>query len=95
MGVSEYLQDINVKYGVTAIEEDTLVKNPTVGVKYHLYWASNRGMVWILHNIQGDRVHLKTPKTGKSLYAWTKDLREINKNILVNARKRVESYKNQ
>lgn len=37
----------------------------------------------------GDKVELITPRTKKTLFANTKDLREINKNIAVNAKNRV------
>jgi hypothetical protein len=43
-----------------------------VGKAIHLSWAS-RGCVWILDRIEGDRLHLHTPKTGRRFVGKASD----------------------
>jgi hypothetical protein len=56
----------------------TLQRIPTdqlhtvIGKPIHLAWA-NKGCVWILDKIEGDKLHLHTPKTKKPLIAAVAD----------------------
>lgn len=43
-----------------------------IGRPIHLAWA-NPACVWILASLEGERMMLRTPKTGKILYANAKD----------------------
>lgn len=43
-----------------------------VGQPIHLAWAK-KGCVWILRSIEGDTLHLETPKTGRRSTAAAKD----------------------
>ena len=88
-----HLKDLTAVAQIGILPEDELVKTPILGRKYHLSWASNRGMVWVLHQVMNDKVILKTPRTHKQLIANTKDLREINKHIIYNARARYNNKK--
>lgn len=60
----------------------------TIGNKYHISWARERGMVWklITYNQATDIAMLQTPKTKKYITAKGKDLRLLNKDILANRR---------
>tara|TARA_R110002124_G_scaffold281430_1_gene455744 strand:+ start:95577 stop:95846 length:270 start_codon:yes stop_codon:yes gene_type:complete len=84
-----YLKDLSIKYNIQILPQDELVIYPKIGNKYNLSWANKRGMVWILDYINGDTVRMITPKTKKVLETKTMYLRETNKNILANARKRI------
>lgn len=84
-----YLKDISINYNIQILPQDELVIYPEIGKRYHLSWASNRGMVWVLDYINGNTVRMITPKTKKILETKTKYLRETNKHILANARKRI------
>lgn len=85
-----HLKDLSITYGIQILPQDELVIYPKIGNKYHLSWANKRGMVWILNYINGDTVRMITPKTKKILETKTVYLREINSNILANARKRIK-----
>lgn len=50
-----------------------------IGKGIHLAWA-NRGCVWILDAIEGDKIHLHTPKTKKVFMANAKDALYTRKN---------------
>lgn len=54
-----------------------------IGRPYHLSWAKNRGMCWILKAFdqERDEAHMKTPRTGKSLKTKLSSLRDVNKTI--------------
>jgi hypothetical protein len=43
-----------------------------VGKGIHLAWA-NKGCIWILERIEGDKLHLYTPKTSKRFVAKAAD----------------------
>jgi hypothetical protein len=43
-----------------------------VGKAIHLRWAK-RGCVWVLTKIEGEVLHLRTPKTGRPLTGKAKD----------------------
>lgn len=47
-----------------------------VGKPIHLAWA-NKGCVWILEAVADGQMRLRTPKTGKILYANVADARYI------------------
>lgn len=85
-----YIEDLRVQTNLDIQGEDVYVKGLTKGEKYHLSWASNRGYVWILLDYGDEYCTLKTPKTGKLLAAKIKDLREINRNIIKNAKSRLK-----
>ena len=89
-----YLNDLTVKCGFKVLPEDEIVTQPQVSVKYHLSWASNRGMVWVLKRIEGNIAILETPKTKRKLSAKINDLRHINKNIIAIAKKRIKTKQN-
>lgn len=55
------------------------VENPEVHKAYHLAWA-NRGCVWILDSIEGDKCKMHTPATNKPITANLSDLRHTRKN---------------
>ena len=84
-----YIDDLKIKYKLAILPEDALVTNPTIGNKYHLSWASSRGMVWKLKEIEGIWAFMETPKTGKPLTAKLCDLRERNYMIAYNAKRRI------
>jgi hypothetical protein len=55
-----------------------LVKEPIIGLNYHISWARKRGMLWKLVKIVGDTAHLKTPKTKRPITCKVSELRETN-----------------
>lgn len=71
------------------LPEDHIPKEYVIGRKYHIVWAKQRGMVWILKGCGSDYASLETPKTRKPLLVKLKDLREINSFVVKNARKRL------
>lgn len=63
-----------------------MIGTPTeyvIGRPYHLEWAKNRGMCWILKgfNINTGKAILETPRTRKKLLTNLKDLRDVNNTI--------------
>ena len=82
-----YLEELN------ALPEDEIVIYPEINKRYHLSWASNRGMVWVLIAIQGDRGVMVTPKTKKMLNVRINDLRHTNRNIIEKKKRRIKNYK--
>lgn len=74
--------------GYDVREEDYLVQNPVINEVYHLSWAKNRGMVWVLTYIKEPYAYMRTPKTWKSLRTKLSDLREVNRNVIKKAAKR-------
>lgn len=88
-----HIQYLSKTTNLPIIEEDEIVKEPLVLNKYHLSWASNRGMVWVLLLIMGDQCIVQTPKTKRKLTVKIKDLREINKNIIKNCINRIQKNK--
>lgn len=76
---------------VEILPVDYIPKEFVVGRKYHLSWATNRGMVWILKGNDSEYASLETPKTKKVLLAKLADLRELNRFALLNAKNRVRS----
>lgn len=54
-----------------------------IGRPYHLSWARNRGMSWILKSFDQDKdiAHLVTPHTRKPLQTKLSALRDVNKTI--------------
>ena len=69
------------------LPEDHIPKQLRIGEKYHVSWARDRAMVWILESIGEFNCILRT-KRGKILTVKTKDLREINRNVIHNAKVR-------
>jgi hypothetical protein len=88
-----YLDDLSVFYRFKVLPQDEIVTNPVIDTKYHLSWASNREMVWVLRRIECGTAFLETPRTKKKLEAKVNDLRHINKNIIFKARKRINNIK--
>jgi hypothetical protein len=43
------------------------VATPVIGQKYHLSWAKDPAMVWVLLEIRGVNAYMETPKTKKKL----------------------------
>jgi len=76
------------------IEQDFIVTNPTINRKYHISWASRKGMVWILLGFNDERAYLMTPKTKKSISCRLNELREINYYAQINASKREKNTSN-
>jgi hypothetical protein len=74
------------------LPEDHIPKTLVFGEKYHLSWASNYAMVWVLKSWNSTHAFLETPRTKKPLSAKIADLREINSNVLKNQTKRLKSY---
>lgn len=91
MGYSEIF-DENSKL-IPALPEDRIPKKLVVGEKYHISWASDHKMVWVLKSWNSVYAFMETPKTKKSLSTKISDLREINKNVRKNQLKRLENYK--
>lgn len=73
------------------ITEDHIPKEFVIGRKYHLSWATNRAMVWVLKGYDSTYASLETPKTKKVLLTKLRDLREINTFVIQNAKKRIRS----
>lgn len=44
-----------------------------IGQCIHLAWATGPGFVWVLDRVEGDKIFLHTPTTGKPLIAKAKD----------------------
>lgn len=55
------------------------VEEPIIGLSYHISFARNKGMVWILEKIKGQKAWLRTPKTKKPISCHVCCLRETNK----------------
>ena len=78
---------------IVILPEDTIPKQLVIGNKYHLSWASNKAMVWVLKSYNSTHAFLETPRTKKQLSSKITDLRELNKQALQNAQKRIKKYK--
>lgn len=77
------------KSGIKILPQTHLENDLVVGRKYHCAWALSRGMVWRLITINGDMVTLRTPKTRKEIKVKKSDLRELNDQVIINAKQRV------
>jgi len=80
---------------IKILPEDTIPKKLVIGNKYHLSWASNKAMVWILKSYNSTHAFLETPRTKKKLSSKITDLRELNKQSLTNANLRIKNYERQ
>lgn len=78
---------------IVILPEDTILKQLVIGSKYHLSWASSKSMVWVLKNYNSTHAFLETPRTKKQLSSKITDLRELNKQALQNANKRIKNNK--
>ncbi len=74
-------KDISTEKQIRKEDKSYLVDKPKIGEKYHLSWAKEKGMVWILIGIvQNKKCTMMTPKTKKTLVTDISTLRHINRN---------------
>ncbi len=62
-----------------------------IGCNYHTTWQKNKSMRFILAEIKGDRVRLKTRRTNKDFWTNTKDLIFITSDHNKNKAKKLKS----
>ena len=73
------------------LEIDRIPKRLKIGQKYHCSWAQS-GCVWVLKGIGSTGiVLLETPKTKRQIEAKAQDLRLINSDALIEAKKRIQN----
>lgn len=77
---------------IKILPEDHTPKKLIVGDKYHVSWANNNAMVWILKGYDEIYAFLQTPKSKKDLTVKITDLRDLNKKVRQNAKLRIYNY---
>ncbi len=71
------------------IDEDHIPLNYIPGLRYHLSWARNRGMSWVLVRVVNNIAYMKTPHTNKQLTTKLDTLRHTNQRVYDKARYRL------